>query len=154
MSPFLVGALLVTATLMAVGLYRVWAGPTVFDRLVAVSLITANGVVVLVLLGLAFERPTFFFDITLAYALLAFLLPITLGRYFEDRDDGRARDPSQTRRRRPPHEYVPQGYLAERARAASAAATEQLEADASGEPIEDADAESGQPDAPDPEDGR
>jgi len=126
-SPFLVGALVVTAALMAIGLYRVWAGPTVFDRLVAVALITANGVVVLVLLGLAFERPSFFLDLTLAYAMLAFLLPITLGRYFEDRDDGPAKDPARIRRRQPPREHVPQGYLAERARAASAAAAEQFD---------------------------
>lgn len=84
MSPFLLGFALVVAALIALSLRRVWAGPTVFDRLVAVALATVNGVVVLVLLGFLFERLSFFLDIALAYALLAFILPIAVSRYFED----------------------------------------------------------------------
>jgi multicomponent Na+:H+ antiporter subunit F len=84
-SPFLLGFTLVVTALIALGLRRVWAGPTVFDRLVAVALVTVNGVVVLVLLGFLFERPVFFLDIALAYALLAFILPIAVSRYFEGR---------------------------------------------------------------------
>jgi multicomponent Na+:H+ antiporter subunit F len=85
MSLFLLGFTLVVAALIALGLRRVWSGPTVFDRLVAIALVTVNGVVVLVLLGFLFERPVFFFDIALAYALLAFILPIAVSRYFEGR---------------------------------------------------------------------
>ncbi len=88
MSPFLVAFLLVMAVLIATGLHRVWVGPTVFDRLVAIALVSVNGVVVIVLLGFAFGRPALFLDIALAYALLAFLLPIALGRYFEQRERG------------------------------------------------------------------
>jgi multicomponent Na+:H+ antiporter subunit F len=84
-SGFLIGMLIAVAVLIAVGLYRVYAGPTVFDRLVAVALVSVNGVVVIVLLGFAFDRAVLFLDIALGYALLAFLLPITLGRYFEGR---------------------------------------------------------------------
>lgn len=83
MSAFLVGALTAVALLIVAGLHRVWAGPTIFDRLVAVALVTANGVVILVLLGATLERPNLFFDIGISYALLAFLLPLALGRYFE-----------------------------------------------------------------------
>jgi multicomponent Na+:H+ antiporter subunit F len=82
-SGFLIGMLIAVAVLIAVGLYRVYAGPTVFDRLVAVALVSVNGVVVIVLLGFAFDRAVLFLDIALGYALLAFLLPIALGRYFE-----------------------------------------------------------------------
>jgi multicomponent Na+:H+ antiporter subunit F len=85
-SPFLLGFTLVVAGLIGLGLRRVHAGPTVFDRLVAVALVTVNGVVVLVLLGFLFDRPVFFLDIALAYALLAFVLPIAVSRYFEQRD--------------------------------------------------------------------
>jgi multicomponent Na+:H+ antiporter subunit F len=84
-STFLLVFTLVVTALIALGLRRAWAGPTVFDRLVAVALVTVNGVVVLVLLGFLFERPVFFFDIALAYALLAFILPIAVSRYFEGR---------------------------------------------------------------------
>ncbi|GEM_PF-254137 len=83
MDPFLVGATIAVAVLIGAGLHRVWAGPTVFDRLVAVALVTANGVVIIVLLGAVLERPNLFFDIGISYALLAFLLPLALGRYFE-----------------------------------------------------------------------
>ncbi len=94
MSPFLVGVLIVIALVIAVGLYRVHAGPTVFDRLIAVALLGVNGVVLLTVLGFAFDRPSLFLDIALAYAMLAFLLPISLGRYFERRVDDAAAGPS------------------------------------------------------------
>ena len=83
MSGFLIAALIVLGLLITLMLYRVWDGPTVFDRLFAVALISVNGVVVIVLLGFAFDRASLFLEIALSYALLAFLLPITLGRYFE-----------------------------------------------------------------------
>lgn len=83
MSAFLVTCMVLTAALIALGLYRVFAGPTVFDRLVAVAMVSVNGLVILVLLGLAFERPDMFFDIAIGFAMLAFLFPVVLGRYFE-----------------------------------------------------------------------
>lgn len=88
MTAFLIGVLIAIAVLIAAGLYGVYNGPTVFDRLVAVALVSVNGVVVLVVLGFVFERPAFFLDIALGYSLLAFLLPIALGKYFEQRSDG------------------------------------------------------------------
>jgi multicomponent Na+:H+ antiporter subunit F len=116
MSPFLVFALLTVAILIAIGLYRVWAGPTVFDRLVAVALVSVNGVVVLVLLGVALERPVLLFDIALGFALLAFLLPITLGRYFEARLTRHAREEDQTAGGGPSTHTAPHGLLADRGR--------------------------------------
>ena len=117
MSPFIGFALLVVATLIAVALYRVWAGPTVFDRLVAVALVSVNGVVVIVLLGVGLERPNLFFDIALGFASLAFLLPIALGRYFEDRDDGSSQDGQPSASATPqPLGIVPHGWVADRGR--------------------------------------
>jgi multicomponent Na+:H+ antiporter subunit F len=85
-SPFLLGFTIAVAVLIVVGLHRVWVGPTVFDRLVAIALLTVNGVIVIVLLGFLLGRPVFYLDIALAYALLAFVLPIAVGRYFEQRE--------------------------------------------------------------------
>jgi multisubunit Na+/H+ antiporter MnhF subunit len=42
--------------------------------------------VVIVLLGFIFDRLAFFLDIALAYALLAFILPIAVSRFFEERE--------------------------------------------------------------------
>jgi multicomponent Na+:H+ antiporter subunit F len=80
---FLLGALLAVGVLIIAGLVRVWLGPTIFDRLIAVALVSVNGVVIIVLLGFYYERPILFLDIALGYALLAFLVPIALGKYFE-----------------------------------------------------------------------
>lgn len=93
MSPFLLGFTLAVTGLIVVGLHRAWAGPTVFDRLIAIALLTVNGVIVLVLLGFLFERPAFYLDIALAYALLAFILPIAVSRYYEQRE---RQDPTRT----------------------------------------------------------
>jgi len=83
MDPFLITVTMIVAVLIIAGLYRVYDGPTVFDRLVAVALVSVNGIVILILLGFLLGRPSLFFDIALGFALLAFLLPITLARYFE-----------------------------------------------------------------------
>ena len=80
---FLLGVLLAVGVLIIAGLARVYLGPTIFDRLIAVALVSVNGVVIIVLMGFYFERPTLFLDIALGYALLAFLVPIALGKYFE-----------------------------------------------------------------------
>jgi multicomponent Na+:H+ antiporter subunit F len=117
MNPFLVLARLTVAVLIAIGLYRVWAGPTVFDRLIAVALVSVNGVVVLVLLGIALERPVLLFDIALGFALLAFLLPITLGRYFEARLDRDIVEGGVSTRDTPTTHTAPHGLLADRGRA-------------------------------------
>lgn len=87
LDPFLVGATLVIASLIAGGLLRVFSGPTVFDRLVAVSLVSVNGVALIAIVGFLLDRPAPFLDIALGFALLVFLLPLTLGRYF-DRSEG------------------------------------------------------------------
>lgn len=89
LDPFLVATTLVVAALIAAGLQRVHAGPTVFDRLVAVSLVSVNGVVLIAMLGVLLGRPGLVLDIALAFAMLAFLLPLTLGRYFERTTTGR-----------------------------------------------------------------
>lgn len=100
--PFLVGFVLAIALMTALSLYRVYAGPTVFDRLVAVALVAVNGIVLIVVLGFVFARPALFLDIALTFALLAFLLPLALGRYFEHRSDAQdtaeaADDPDRDR---------------------------------------------------------
>ena len=87
MNPFLVGVLIAIPLVIIVTLYRVWRGPSVFDRLVGVALVSVNAVVVLVVVGFALGRPVLFLDIALGVALLAFLLPIALGKYVERAED-------------------------------------------------------------------
>lgn len=87
MNPFLLAVLVAIPVLSIVALYRVWRGPTVFDRLVGVSLVSLNAVVLLVVVGFALGRPELFLDLALGTALLAFLLPIALAKYVERAED-------------------------------------------------------------------
>jgi multicomponent Na+:H+ antiporter subunit F len=81
---FLVVAGLI-GVLLVIGLHRVWDGPTVFDRLVAVALVTANSLVILILVATVLDRVETVVDIAIAYALLAFTLPLAIGKYYEVR---------------------------------------------------------------------
>ena len=92
MTTFLLFATLLVALLMAAGLERAWSGPTTFDRLIAIALITVHGVILIVLLAFVTGRLSLFLDIALAYALLAFLFPIAIGRYYERRHDDAEED--------------------------------------------------------------
>jgi multisubunit Na+/H+ antiporter MnhF subunit len=71
------------AILILSSLVQIARGKTVLDRLLATALAAANSLVLLMLLGFVFDRVSFFGDIGLAYALLAFLFPIAFARYLE-----------------------------------------------------------------------
>lgn len=104
MTGFLLGAALGIGVLLTVALYRVWAGPTVFDRLVSVALVTANTLLILVVVGSYLGRVETVVDIALGYALLTFTFPIALGKHFETR---RARDAAAASATAPPTEGAP-----------------------------------------------
>ncbi|MFW5918333.1 MAG: cation:proton antiporter [Haloferacaceae archaeon] len=65
-------------------LYRVWAGPTMQDRVIAVNLIGSNTVVVIALIAAALGEPGFL-DIALVYALLNFLMSIAISKFTVER---------------------------------------------------------------------
>jgi multicomponent Na+:H+ antiporter subunit F len=65
---------------------QVVVGPTTADRVVAVNVIGTTAVVVIALLGAAFEEPGFL-DVALVYALLNFLLSLGLARFSIERGE-------------------------------------------------------------------
>ncbi len=69
--------------LMLASLYRAVFGPTVLDRLVGVNAIGSKTVILLLLIGLIYERLDMFVDIALAYALLNFIAVLAASRYFQ-----------------------------------------------------------------------
>ncbi|HDM76548.1 MAG TPA: pH regulation protein F [Deltaproteobacteria bacterium] len=71
--------------LMVLSLYRAIAGPTVVDRLIGVNAIGSKTVVLLVLIGLIYNRIDMFVDIALAYAMLNFIAVLGASRYFQKR---------------------------------------------------------------------
>lgn len=78
--------LAVTLALLLVVLvyvHRLAAGPTVFDRILGVNAFGTTSTVVLLLLGVLYDRLDMFVDVALAYALLTFISSLAAARYFE-----------------------------------------------------------------------
>jgi multicomponent Na+:H+ antiporter subunit F len=73
------------AFLMIFPLYRALRGPTVVDRMLGVNAIGSKTVVLLILIGLIFNRVDMFVDIALAYAMLNFIAVLAASRYFHKR---------------------------------------------------------------------
>jgi len=63
-------------------LWRAFRGPTVLDRILATNVVATKALVVLVLLGLAFER-RMLLDVALVYGLLNFGITIAATRFLE-----------------------------------------------------------------------
>ncbi len=83
MSAFILGVTVFIVLITALSLYRVAAGRTIFDRIIAAGLVGTNGFILLVLIGFIYGRPDMFVDIAIAYALLNFVIVIALGKYFD-----------------------------------------------------------------------
>lgn len=67
--------------IIAVPLYRVLVGPTLFDRLLAANAIATKTIVLICLIGFLFGRIDMFIDITLAYAILGFIGSLIISKY-------------------------------------------------------------------------
>ena len=81
-------ALLVVASAFVlfatVALYRVYAGPTTHDRVIAVNVAGTNTVIAIALVAAAFGQSVFL-DVALVYALLNFLLSIAFSKFNVER---------------------------------------------------------------------
>ena len=77
---FAVAALAVIAT-MALALARAVMGPTVYDRVLAVNMMTTKTTLLIALLGFLAGRPEFL-DVALVYALINFISVVAVLRLF------------------------------------------------------------------------
>ena len=68
-------------TLMIPVIYRIWVGPTSFDRILGVNVIGTKTAVLLVIIGTLFDRVEMFVDFAISYALLNFVGAIVISRY-------------------------------------------------------------------------
>jgi len=82
-SSFLLVIAIIIAILIAVCLYRVAVGRTIFDRVLAAGLVGTNGFILLVIIGFLYKRIDMFVDIAITYALLNFIVVVVVGKYFE-----------------------------------------------------------------------
>lgn len=67
---------------MVMALARALLGPTIYDRILAVSVFGTKTVLLIAVIGFLFGRPEFL-DIALVYALINFISVIGVLRYFE-----------------------------------------------------------------------
>jgi multicomponent Na+:H+ antiporter subunit F len=80
---------LVLAFALLLPFYRVLRGPTVFDRMLGVSVIGTKTVMLICLAGFMYGRIDMFIDIALAYAMLNFVGSVVIAKYL-DRTRGEA----------------------------------------------------------------
>jgi multicomponent Na+:H+ antiporter subunit F len=74
---------LILIILMVMMVYRIITGPTVIDRIVAVNVIGTKSIVILILIGILFNRIDMFVDIAIGYGLLNFIASIAAAKYFK-----------------------------------------------------------------------
>lgn len=67
---------------MCMAIARAIAGPTLYDRILAVNMFGTKTVLLIAVLGFLAGRPDFL-DIALIYALINFIAVIAVLRYFE-----------------------------------------------------------------------
>ena len=72
---------------MLMALYRAFAGPSLFDRVLAVNSFGTKTVLLIGLLGFLADRPEFL-DIALLYALVNFIGTIAVLKFFRYRNLG------------------------------------------------------------------
>jgi len=73
-------AVLILAVLMLVSMIRLFLGPSIADRVVAVDAINTMTVAAMILLGV-FYKQLIFVDVAIVYALLSFVSTLYLAKY-------------------------------------------------------------------------
>jgi multicomponent Na+:H+ antiporter subunit F len=75
----------ILTVIIFIPLYRVLMGPTLYDRILGAGAIATKTMVLILVIGLVFNRLDMFIDITMAYAILNFIGTIAIAKYLETR---------------------------------------------------------------------
>lgn len=62
-------------------LFRVFQGPTIYDRMNGLGVIGADTILLLVLFGYMDGRPDMYVDIAISYAILGFICSVVVAKY-------------------------------------------------------------------------
>ena len=76
---------------MILALIRAFAGPTLYDRILAVNVFGTKTVLLIAIVGFLAGRPEFL-DIVMVYALMNFITVIGILRFFEYSAEGASAD--------------------------------------------------------------
>lgn len=85
MTTFFLGVLLVLAALIGAYLFRVLQGPTIFDRVLGLNGISTKAIILLIVIGIVFDRVEMFIDISTGYALLNLVGALAVAKYLEQK---------------------------------------------------------------------
>jgi len=85
MTTFLFFVLVLLAILIGVYLYRVLLGPTIFDRVLGLNGISTKSIILLIVIGVYFDRVDMFIDISTGYALLNLVGALAVAKYLEEK---------------------------------------------------------------------
>jgi multicomponent Na+:H+ antiporter subunit F len=81
MDKFFLYYTIVLTVIIFLPLYRVFKGPTVFDRMLGAGTIGTKTMLLILAIGFVFNRLDMFVDITLAYAVLNFIGTIAIAKF-------------------------------------------------------------------------
>lgn len=81
MDGFFFGAAVLLIIIIFLMLYRVFAGPTLFDRLNGISVIGIDSMLLIILVGYLEHRSDMFIDISIVYASLGFVSLVVISKY-------------------------------------------------------------------------
>ncbi len=85
MTSFFLLVLLVLAGLIGAYLYRVLQGPTIFDRVLGLNGISTKAIILLIVIGIVYDRVEMFIDISTGYALLNIVGALAVAKYLEQK---------------------------------------------------------------------
>ena len=85
MKTFLFYVLVLLAILIGAYLYRVLRGPTVFDRVLGLNGISTKSIILIIVMGIYFDRVDMFIDISTGYALLNLVGALAVAKYLEEK---------------------------------------------------------------------
>lgn len=80
---FLSTITIIVALALVLPLYRVLRGPTVYDRMVGVTVAGTKTIILICLVGYLFGRIDMFVDIAIAYAMLNFIGALVVAKYLD-----------------------------------------------------------------------
>lgn len=86
MDTFFLGIALVLGIALLLPFYRVYKGPTVFDRLLGASAVGIKTLTIILLFGFIYNRLDMFIDISLGYAILNFVGVVAMAKYFRTKE--------------------------------------------------------------------
>lgn len=82
MNNFILGVTIFLSILTLVSIYRAYKGPSAYDRVIAINLMTTLVIAVIALIAEFFSESSFL-DIAILYAMIGFLMTVAVVKYLE-----------------------------------------------------------------------